>query len=111
MGDPVTAALIVGALSAGTQAVTSHQQNVSQKRVAREGAARQRELETNRRRIDVAAQERAKDQETQMNKVASSRVRQKQGQLLDLKGIQRRGSSPAPSGFSGITQNVLQENS
>lgn len=111
MSDPVTATLIMGALQAGTSAVVGHQQNVAQKRVARESMAQKTQMEMDRRRRATAADRLAKDQEAQAQKVASARVQSKRNQLLGLKGIQQRGVSPAPTGFSGITSNVLQEGS
>ena len=104
----VTAAIIGSVIAAGANAAVSNDQ--SKKAAGQEGQRRTRQnaLESQRRRTStnrVAAQREAQAQST---KVAQSAGLQGANQLLNLKGIQERGPS-GPTGFAGVTQNVLQE--
>lgn len=99
--------LVSAAFSAGAAAITSNAANVKAGRRARESNALKNRLDMQNRRRQIEAQARERNAEIQRNKVAQAANQAAQNQALSTKGIQERGL--APTGFSGVTQSVLQE--
>jgi len=112
MGVATSTLIIAGvtaAVSAGGAALSARQGRKSARNIARKGREQRTALENQRRRITTAADAKAKEGDAQASKIAKAKTQDVQGSLLKQKGIDQR--APVASGFSGVTQSVLQESS